>query len=413
MGKPVKSKRFSRVSDYIDIRKLERETHRLLLLGFMIAIVLHGTAGTYAVFRTSRRKVVKPVTMELVVRRPRITKPFEISERGYKKRDLHKKEFVYRIPVDEIQTKTPLQLESLESEPKQDYSVETQTQEVNNVFITEKSGSDMTAERKPEKFIYMNGEMIDLKDLNYGKYKAMVIRNAHNIKDVRGFVHIATVWGTQLQPPDALKRSVLNLADAVSRYTDITAYLDPHLMLDSQKLFTMPFIYITADKAFELTKIEAENLGRYLRNGGFAVIDNGSPQFEYSQAEASLRQMLRDALGKDARFLPIPNHHPLYHCFFNFDDGPPQGNEVQMARVSTRPMGSMFRRMSKIVIYLEGIWIDNRLVAIYSDKGYAHKWKDFSNNTPQIRMGVNMIVFALTQEDGLTHRNMSHFSSSQ
>ena len=67
----------------------------------------------------------------------------------------------------------------------------------------------------------------------------------------------------------------------------------------------------------------------------------------------------------------------------------------------------MFDRMTKIVIFLEGIWIDDRLVAVYSDKGYAHKWKEFTNNTPQLRMGVNMVVYALTQNDGMTQKNMA------
>ena len=35
-------------------------------------------------------------------------------------------------------------------------------------------------------------------------------------------------------------------------------------------------MYVTADKAFELTEIERTNFGNYLRQGGFAVIDNGT-----------------------------------------------------------------------------------------------------------------------------------------
>ena len=52
-------------------------------------------------------------------------------------------------------------------------------------------------------------------------------------------------------------------------------------------------------------------------------------------------------------------------------------------------------RCRKAVLYLEGIWLDERIVAIYSDKGYANKWKELSNNEPQLKMGVNFVVFAL------------------
>ena len=67
--------------------------------------------------------------------------------------------------------------------------------------------------------------------------------------------------------------------------------------------------------------------------------------------------------------------------------------------------------LSKPVLYLEGITIDNRIVAIYSDKGYAYKWKNFSNNVPQLKIGVNMIVFALTQEGSIAQQKMDFFST--
>jgi len=63
------------------------------------------------------------------------------------------------------------------------------------------------------------------------------------------------------------------------------------------------------------------------------------------------------------------------------------------------------------VHYLEGIWLDNRLVAIYSDKGYAHKWKDLTNNEPQLKIGVNMVVFALIQEGSIAQQKMDFFST--
>jgi len=212
-----------------------------------------------------------------------------------------------------------------------------------------------------------------------------------------------------------LKRAVINLVEAVNRYTNINAKVDSHLFLDSRKNFETPFVYIITDKAFELTEIEKRNFGEYLRKGGFAVIDNGEPMYEYGQAEAALRQMLRDSLGNDAKFQPIDNNHPLYHCFFDFD-GPPQGAEIQMVTTSTvNDQGTSARSqaMSKQVLYLEGIWLENRLVAIYSDKGYGLKWKDMTNNDPQLRMGVNLVVFALTQAGGISQQKMDFFSAVQ
>ncbi|MBT4485269.1 MAG: DUF4159 domain-containing protein [Candidatus Latescibacteria bacterium] len=273
----------------------------------------------------------------------------------------------------------------------------------------------MTATREPDRKISMKDEMISLDDLDTGQFKAMVIQDPSNKKDIKGFVYIATAWGAQLRPPDTLKRAVINLVFAVNRFTNIEAKVDTHLFLDHRKLFETPFVYIITDNAFELTPIERESFGRYLRNGGFAVLDNGVPKTEFGQAEASLRKMLRDSIGSDAKFLPIGNDHPLYHCFFDFPYGPPQGDEIGGVKDPYDFLvgGAKNQQLSKPVHYLEGVWIDERMVAIYSDKGYAHKWKDLTNNQPQLKMGVNMVVFALIQEGGIAQRKMDFFSTSQ
>ncbi|MBN1293352.1 MAG: DUF4159 domain-containing protein [Candidatus Latescibacteria bacterium] len=399
--------RFSGISNFIDLSKLERETHILLILGFIVAVTLHGVIGIYAVFTETKPKVVKPVSVEFVIRRPRMTKPLEIKKSKVQKKEIYRDKLASNVIIDDNSYIVPPPGEPFDSKISIKNELNNPEAIDQDFPVSQDPYLRTESLRHPQKYISLQEELVSLKDFDNGKYNAMVLQNVRNKQSVKGFVHIAAVWGSQLKIPDALKRSVINLAEAVCRYTDVDAYVDTHLRLDSGKLNSMPFIYITTDKAFELTKTEAENLGAYLRNGGFAVIDNGTPQYEYSQAEASLRQMLRDALGKDARFEPIPNNHPLFHCFFDFDDGPPQGNEVERAIISSQAMGTMFDRMSKIVIFLEGIWIDNRLVAVYSDKGYALKWKEFSNNTPQLRMGVNMVVYALTQDNGMTQKNMA------
>ena len=65
------------------------------------------------------------------------------------------------------------------------------------------------------------------------------------------------------------------------------------------------------------------------------------------------------------------------------------------------------------MLTLEGIWIDNRLVAVYSDKGYAIKWAKMTDNEPQLKIGVNMVVFALTQTGGIAQQKMDFFSAAQ
>ncbi|MDP2981996.1 MAG: DUF4159 domain-containing protein [Candidatus Latescibacter sp.] len=409
--------RFSGFSDVIDMEKLEKETQRLFYLGLLLSISMFAASASFFMFKKTEVKVVKPPSMELVIRRPRMTKAFEFKKKRVAQRIMQRREIEQRKPTADIQTKSIQTTDLMGTVATFDYTTEMKMDVGQEVFVPQALNIQMTATREPEKTISMKEEMISLDDLDTGQYKAMVIQDPNNKQNIKGFIYIGTAWGAQLRPPDTLKRSVIQLVEAVNRHTNINAKVDAHLFLDSRKIYETPFVYIIADQAFELTEIERKIFGDYLRKGGFAVIDNGEPWYEFGQAEASLRQMLRDSLGADAIFLPIPNDHPVYHCFFDFNDGPPQGSEMyKMVTTDSAALQGYTARgmtMSKPVLYLEGITIDNRLVAIYSDKGYAFKWKDVTNNDPQLKMGVNMIVFALTQAGGIAQQKMEIFSAVQ
>ncbi len=411
------SGRFTGPSDFIDLAKLERESRFVLFLGLLVAVGMYASAATYFMFRKSVVTIPRPITVELRITQPIMRMPLTLPRKQTRERQIEgsvirverTKQF---MPAEPSKVDIPAPEVTLpQYRPAMEIGV------FIPVRIPELTFTDISfgADRLPDVRVDMREEMISLEDLDYGRYKAMIIQNPRDPQAISGFVRIATVWGEQFRPPDNLKRGLIQLAEAMNRYTDIDARFDDHLYLSDRRLHEMPFIYLTTDNAFELTEIERANLGQYLRNGGFAVVDNGTPQFDYGQAEASLRQMLRDALGNDAKFLPIENTNPLYHSFFDFDNGPPLGYEARaMTQTNTSNVpGSEAKSvtMAKPVNYLDGIWIDNRLVAIYSDKGYAILWKNFSNNIPQLKMGVNMVVFALTQEGGIARKQMDYYTS--
>ena len=413
MNEEMNSQRFRGPSQAINFKRLEIETRKFLALGLIVAISIHATAGAYFMFRKHKVKVSKPLLMTYVMRQPRMTKVLELKSRNIYQRSLKRKSSIRRIPP-EITTAKPVAIPYVFDIPMQ-FNVDLNLMIPAMIpFIPTDMEFETTVRREPENRISMREEMISLDDLDTGQYKAMIIQDARNKRDIKGFVYISTVWGVQLKPPDHLKRSVIGLVEAVNKYTNINAKTDSHLLLDSRKLFNTPFVYVMADSAFELTEIEQKNFGDYLKKGGFAVLDNGSPEHEFGQAEASLRQMLRDSLGSLAQFRPIPNDHPLYHCFFDFDDGPPIGAEIATVQTTTTGIQGEIARnahMAKPVYYLEGIWLDERLVAVYSDKGYALKWKSIVNNDPQLKMGVNFVVFALIQSGGIARQKMDFFSS--
>ncbi|MFC1509766.1 DUF4159 domain-containing protein [Candidatus Omnitrophota bacterium] len=413
MKEEMNSQRFRGPSQAINFKRLEIETRKFLVLGLIVAISIHATAGAYFMFRKHKIKVNKPLMMTYVMRQPRMTKALELKSRNINQRSLKRKSVFRRKPPEIITTK-PVSTPYYFDIPMQ-FTVDLNLMiPAMTPFVPTDMDFETALRREPENRISMREEMISLDDLDTGQYKAMIIQDARNKRDIKGFVYISTVWGAQLKPPNHLKRSVIGLVEAVNKYTNINAKTDSHLLLDSRKLFNSPFVYVMADSAFELTKIERKNFGDYFIKGGFAVLDNGSPEHEYGQAEASLRQMLRDSLGSLAQFHPIPNDHPLYHCFFDFDDGPPLGAEISTVQTTTTGIQGEIARnahMTKPVYYLEGIWLDERLVAVYSDKGYALKWKSLVNNDPQLKMGVNFVVFALIQSGGISRQKMDFFSS--
>ncbi len=255
---------------------------------------------------------------------------------------------------------------------------------------------ELTSLKEPERRIDMEAEFLDLTALNTGRYRGMVIQDPTDKQNITGFVYLALAWGSILEPSQ--KRSINQLVRAINNYTRIEAQEYDQMFLDSQALFKAPFVYIAANRAFELTEHEAKNLARYLRSGGFVVADNGRPDLEFGPAEASLRQMFREALGRDARFVPLQNDHPIYHVFFDFDDGPPPGGEVSN------------RTYRRTVYFLEGIYLGDRLVAVYSDKGYGIFWERETQNEPHLKMGVNMVVFALTQKGSIAQQQIDFYN---
>ena len=390
--------------------KRSRNYRQALLTGVLAIIAVNALAGAFYIYMPSEIKRIVQLPTHLVINVPYMKKPYMFR----KSLDSWKQTSLKKIHLKQPSIIAPSnKLSPIESSynffsqySKKDIIIPVYP---TPLYLPEYRHIPPNAKIKQ---VSMSEELINLDDLDYGRYGGLAFQDPENKQSIKGFVHLALTWGVQLTPPLWTRRSIINLAEALKRYTNINAKVDSHLLLVSRKLSSMPFVFITADTSFELIGQERRDFREYLENGGFAVIDNGRPELPMSSAKASLRQMLRDVLGTKANFLPIPFNHPIYHCYFDFDDGPPQGSEMGMFMTSINwrcGYSALNRKMTKPVYFLEGIWLDDRLVAVYSDKGYALKWKAMSNNEPQLKMGVNMVVFALTQEGSIAQQKMDFF----
>jgi hypothetical protein len=374
----------------------------------------------------SQRSALKPLDEVLIIRRPKVRTVQLFLRRKVRFAVPRIVLPIFRGPDINQCAEMPVTLDMPVNTPPFQGSAELPTEE--HPFRPDAFPSGIS--RRPDSRISLREEMVTLDDMDNGKYDAMVVQKGSFRNDIEGFLHIPIVWTEQnrfhlysyIQERDGW--AAIRLIEGMNRFTGIRAAVEQHLYLGSEKIFRTPFLFITADSGFELTLAERRNLGQYLRSGGFVFADNGTPNWEHGAAEASLKQMFRDALGSMARFEPIPNNHPLYHCYFEFDS-PPPGAEIAVSNVGFIPGAGYDAskiRLPEQVFFLEGIFLEGRLVAVYSDKGYSEKWRQpfrryqiddeqlwERHTTPQLKMGVNLVVYALTREGGMTQRIMEQY----
>jgi len=216
--------------------------------------------------------------------------------------------------------------------------------------------------------------------------RPMVIVDPDDRENVRGNAVVGMAWGVSFEPPRNYTRSLITLCDYMNIWTGV--YMTPHsnLRIDSPDLLSVPVVFISTGEEFSLTPAERVNLRKYWRSGGFVVCENAMATNRMSPAERSFNRMVEETLGDGAELKPVPHDHRLYHCFYDFGDGPPK---VRQSRGMTK--GELL-----------GVWIDGRLTGLYSNMGYIGAWDQAGGNILQLKMGVNMVIFALTADGGMT-----------
>lgn len=222
-----------------------------------------------------------------------------------------------------------------------------------------------------------------------------------NKKSISGHVYIAHASGTQMKSPGNVGGGLISLKDAMLKYTKIDTKVYHQIRLSSREIMKLPFVYIAFEGGFDLTEAERDNLRAYLENGGFIMLEQFALAKEQSPAGSALSRMIGKVLK--ARVSQLPNSHRLYHSYFDFPNGPPQGGELKYQKVGFNSIAKGNIKVSeKEVNYIDGITMNSRLVGIYSSKHYLSKW--IERNDPQLKFGINAIVFALTQKGGIASR---------
>lgn len=200
-------------------------------------------------------------------------------------------------------------------------------------------------------------------------------------------------WFTRLRYDsgdwDVDQRMPANILTSLVDYTNLRVDPDERVVaLADPAMLAAPFCYLAGHKLVEFNAAEARNFERYVRNGGFVLVDDCNHDIDGLFATTFERQMA-SIFGADA-LKKLPNDHAIYSSFFQFEDGPPATS------FELNGWGD-----DLIHDYLKGIEIDGRLGVLYSNKDYGCEWDyDWRNKRflaeDNTRFAVNIILYALT-----------------
>jgi hypothetical protein len=187
---------------------------------------------------------------------------------------------------------------------------------------------------------------------------------------------------------DTDQRMPANILNSLLEYTTIPFDQQEKVVeLGSPELFNYPFCYLSGHKLVQFSKKEAANFKQYVENGGFVFVDDCNHDIDglFSKSfEAQMASLFgRQALKK------IPNTHPIYSSFFNFEKGPPTTS------FELNGWGD-----DLVHDYLKAIQVNNRIGVLFSNKDYGCEWDyDFRNKRflaeDNTKFGVNIILYAM------------------
>ncbi len=395
-------------SDSIDLRKLERENRPLLWFGFLAAVLLHAGLAFFMPYRTPQalrteriesKRIIRADIIEIPARpydSPPIVRKPGFANRGRRTGEIRRAgpalpglpgPGVIKRPVPFAAGESPYafqyepqqpgmpgpDLDSRFKAPKRFETLEPHRRIVSrNLPLREEA-------LKPEDYIWSKeGQRIGMIEYNPGNKLA-----------IRGITPIPVLFangGACLSPGmDGFREGIL-------KYTDLTVGRIRHLFLIQNTPLDYPFFYIAFEGGFDSNPLEFQALRRYVMNGGFVFFEALGSGPARKSAERITRQGIEQVFGRNVRLEPIPNDHPIYSCYFDFPDGPP---------VYEKYLEDEFGGLEKQP-FLEGVFLRGRLAAVFSKYGYGLRWNNPDGGGAGLRMGINLLVYALRQEGGNT-----------
>ena len=208
---------------------------------------------------------------------------------------------------------------------------------------------------------------------------------------------VALTYPTAQQGRDRFRAALPELIQFYRQHTqlkmDVTS---AEFSAADRRLEPALFLYLTSyDAVLGFSDEEKRHLGAYLRSGGLLFADDVRPDRRGVTSrdvgtagtpfDRQLKSLVADPLvlgDAGARWRKIPKDHPLYHCYFEFPDGPP---------LTGAP--------GRDIVDLEMLEVRGRVAVIFSDLNLTWSWanQEVRYGPNSLRLGANLIVFATAQ----------------
>ncbi len=300
-------------------------------------------------------------------------------------------------------------------------------------------------------------ELLSVDALDTGRHRALVVVDPQERRHLKGFLYLSSIYSYSIEQGEASsphqrhlvpgrittqipaerqvaeRQSLQGLAEQMNRHTQVRTQVLDGLAMDDPRLLQAPFLLLTALAPFQFTQVEARNLGQYLLAGGFVYAEVVTPLSRTATADEdmdlpALRDLIRQAFhavgyreGPDWRFERLEMSHPLFHCYYDVTTLPRGMRDMHFWywASSVRP--------EPTPPYLEAIMIGEHMAGVYSMKNYAEFWAGVAEQNrerdkadgflgafdiggeelPVYKLGVNLLVYALTREGSLAQRLMA------
>lgn len=183
------------------------------------------------------------------------------------------------------------------------------------------------------------------------------------------------------------ERMPANVLNSLIEYTSLRVDIKERIIpLSDPQMLTVPFCYMAGHRLVQFNAEEKQNFQRYVENGGFVFVDDCNHDIDGMFARSFERQMA-EMFGEQA-LQKIPNNHPIYSSFFEFD-GPPRTS------IELNGWGD-----DLVHNYLKAIEINGRIAVLYSNKDLGCEWDyDFRNKRwlkdDNTRFAVNIVMYAM------------------